>query len=422
MSELPPLAEISPFDPRLVEEPFDYYRQLREEAPVHRDPNTHITMVSSYELVTHVLRSPEIYSNRFGATLSAKAAQRQEVVAIAKQGWPPVDTMLTADPPEQKRFRSLVNKAFTARRVNALDDRIEGLAHELIDTFASLGRAELISEFTNPLPLTIIAEQLGVPRSDLPRFRVWAEGFLAQLGQMATPEEEIEGAKMIVEFQHYFAKVLDARRDHPQDDIISDLVHARVEGERPLDTAESLSILQQLLVAGHETTSSAIAEGMLLLIRNPDQLANVQRDPSLIPNMVEEVLRLASPTSNMWRVAKRASVLGGVTIPEGGILLLRFGAANRDAAVFRDAESFDVERENAADHLAFGQGLHFCVGAMLARKEMEIAFRVLLERLEGFRLAADAAPPRHRPSILLRGLAELWLEFAARSARSRREE
>lgn len=409
-----PLDDYDMLDPALLEAPWGYYRALRREAPVHRDPRTGLVQVSTHELVLRALRQPDVFSNRFGAALAGRANAPDGVREVAKRGWPPVDTMLTADPPAHTRFRGLVNKAFTPRRVTKLEPRIREVATALIDAFAPRGRVELLSEFSVPLPLTIIADQLGVPREDLPRFKRWSDGFVAQLSQLASPEARVEAAELIVEFQHYFARTLEARRAEPRDDILSDLVHARLEGERPLDTAESLSILQQLLVAGNETTASAIAEGIWLLVRHPDQLALVREAPEeRIPGLVEEVLRLATPTQNMFRVVTRDTELGGVALPKGQVVLLRFAAANRDGGVFPDPDRFDVTRPNAGDHLAFGHGIHFCVGAALARREMRVAFELLLGRLHAIRLA-PGRPVAHKPNALLRGLRELHLEFEPR--------
>jgi cytochrome P450 len=406
-----PLDAFNPFDAALQEDPWAYYARLRREAPVHRDPNTGIYLVSTYALVVEVLKRPEVFSNRFGVSLQGRSGRNEEVEKIAKEGWPPVDTMLTADPPEQRRFRMLVNEAFKPRRVQALEPRMRALTDELIDGFVGDGRAEIRSRFAVLLPLTIIAEQLGVPHEDLGLFKKWSDGFVAQLSQMAGPEAQVEAAKLILEFQKYFAKTLAARAESPKDDIISDLVHARVEGERPLDTAECLSILQQLLVAGNETTASTICEGVRLLATHPDQLAKVVDDPARIPNLVEEVLRIATPTSNMWRVVKEDTELGGVAIPQGSMVLVRFASANRDEAMFPDPDRFDVDRQNAGEHIAFGQGIHFCLGAKLARRELACAFRRLTTRLPGLRLAPDAPPLRHTPSILLRGLEALEIEW-----------
>jgi cytochrome P450 len=239
----------------------------------------------------------------------------------------------------------------------------------------------------------------------------WSEGFVAQLGLMASSAGQVEAATMILEYQRYFAAVLEDRRQHRRDDIISDVVHAEVEGERSLDTAECLSIIQQLLVAGNETTASTITEGMWLLVQHPEERAKLAANPDLMPNMIEEVLRLTSPTSTMWRVVRSDTELGGVSIPAGSMVMLRFASANRDELVFPDPNRFDVARENASDQVAFGQGIHFCLGAGLARKEIAHALRKLLERLKNPRLAAGCESPQHEPNILLHGLKDLNLEF-----------
>jgi cytochrome P450 len=414
MSAPSALAASNPFDPQVLSDPWDYYRRVREQAAVYREPNTGIFLISSFAAASSVLRDWERFSNRFARAMGGLGGPPPEVLEVAKEGYPPVDTMLTADPPEQKRFRKLVNKAFSAKRVEALEARVVEIANELVDRIERRGRAELLAEFAQPLPLTVIAEQLGAPREDLARFRTWTDGFVAQLSGVASLAGQIEAARLIVEFQHYFAARLEERRKEPHDDVISDIVHAQVEGERSLDVTEMLSILQQLLVAGNETTASAIVEGVWLLIRHPDQLGRVQRDPALIPSLVEEVLRLATPTANMWRICTQDSEVAGTKIPAGSICMVRFAAANRDPAQFPDPDRFDVTRANAAEHLAFGMGIHHCLGAALARKEMNVVFRTLLARLDGFALDASAPAPRHRPNVLLWGFDSLPITFRRR--------
>jgi len=407
------LNRFNPFDPAVQAQPWEYNDLLVSEAPVHREANTGLFLVSGHKEVSHALAHHEIFSNRFMLLMAggSKAEVPEAVSEIMKEGYPSVDTMLTADPPEQRRFRSLVNKGFTVRSVGRLGDRVESLVSELIDSFVGDGRVELRSQFAVPLPLTLIAEQLGVPREDLGKFREWSDGFVAQLSGMATPEEQVEAWKLIVEFQKYFEKVLEDRAANPQDDIISALVTARVEGEKPLDTAESLSILQQLLVAGNETTASTICEGMRLLVENPEQLDRLRKEPELIPNAVEEILRLTTPTANMWRVCMEETELGGVSIPAGSGVLIRYAAANRDPAIFPDPHRFDVGRPNAQEHLAFGAGVHFCLGAQLARMELIKGFEALIERLPNPRFPEGSPPPEYPPNILLRGMTALPLEF-----------
>jgi cytochrome P450 len=230
---------------------------------------------------------------------------------------------------------------------------------------------------------------------------------------MISKERELECAADVVEFQHALKAKIDARRASPTDDLLSDLVNAQVDGERPLDDAELLSIIQQLMVAGNETTTSSLAGGLVQLIRNPDQADKVRANPSLVRNLVEEVLRTESPTAGLWRVVKHDTELGGVPVKGGTMLMLRFAAANRDPAKFEHPDRFDVERKNANAHLAFGRGIHMCVGNMLSRKELAVAFDELLKRLDRIEIADEAALT-YPPNMLLRGLSALPIRFVAR--------
>ena len=247
----------------------------------------------------------ETFSNRFGRAMGA-ANPPERVQEAAADGYPVVDTMLTADPPEQRRFRKLVQKAFVPRRVNGLEPHVEALSHELIDGFAADGRVELVTQYAQLLPLVMIAEQLGVPREDLPRFRRWTDGFVAQLGQMADLDGQVEAAKLIVEFQHYFVAKLEERRAEPRDDFLTDLAQAEFEDEdgtiRLLEIPELLSIIQQLMVAGNETTTKLLNEALKLLIENPEEWERIRKDPDAIPAMVEEALRMSSPNQGLFRV------------------------------------------------------------------------------------------------------------------------
>jgi cytochrome P450 len=260
------------------------------------------------------------------------------------------------------------------------------------------------------LPVKVIAQQLGVPETDLPKFKQWSDAFIARLSHLLTREQELECASRVVAFQHYFRDVIASRQNQPQDDLITDLVQARVAGERPLDMAELLNIIQQILVAGNETVTSAIAGGMLLLIQNPQQMQLLQNDLSQVENFVEEVLRMETPTAGMWRVVTQDTQLGETAIASGSLILVRFDAANRDPMKFQAGERLDVCRHNANSHLSFGHGIHFCLGAMLARKEMQIAYERLLFRLENVRLAQDY---EYVPNILMRGLKQLYINFEA---------
>ena len=409
-----PLEETIPLSPEALACPHDYNTRLRTEAPVYKCPHTGIVFVSDFETSRKVLRDHETFSNRFSVAMRPDKVDGK-VHEVQKRGWPAVDTMLTQDPPEHRRYRGLVNQAFTARRVETLVPRMEQICHKLIDGFIQAGRCDFVDAFSVQLPVIVIGEQLGVPDEHFPLIRKWSEAAALQLSGQADTQQQVEIAHVILEFQNYFAKKLDERRKDRRDDIISDVVHARLEGERPLDTAECLSILQQLMVAGNQTTTHAIGEGMLLLIQNPEQLAKVRRDPELVDDLVEEVLRLSTPTANMWRVATRDSKLSGVEIPAGTMLQVRYSSANRDDAQFDNGQAFDVTRDKINTQIAFGYGVHMCIGASLARKEMQVAFRVLLERFTDFALDVDPSELHYPPNVLLRGLAALPISFIART-------
>ncbi|MEQ9236249.1 cytochrome P450 [Coleofasciculus sp. E2-BRE-01] len=410
-----PLEDYNFFDPQVIECPYSFYKLARQQAPVMELPapiaGAKLFLVTRYDLVMQILQNVEVFSSNFSALQGGKAQQDAQLQEIYAQGWPQVNTLLTADPPEHERFRALVNKAFTASRVNKIQDYIEQVVDELIDQFIDQGECEFISSFASPLPIKVIATQLGVPQADLPKFKKWSDAFIIRMSQMSSKEQEIECAKDIVAFQHYFYDRIEERRKQPQDDIISDLVQAKVAGERSLDMAELLNIIQQLLVAGNETITNALAGGMLLLIQNPEQMQAVQAEPSQVDNLVEEILRMESPTAGMWRVVQQDTELEGAFLPAGSFVMVRFDSANRDPVKFPDGESFSISRQNASSHLSFGHGIHFCLGAMLARKEMQIAYKRLLRRLKHIRLAPLKNDLKHQPNILLRGLKHLYIQF-----------
>ena len=291
---------------------------------------------------------------------------------------------------------------------------IEEKTNLIIDQFFDEGKCEVASQLAQPLPIRVIAEALGASTDDYEFFRISSEAFTDQLSGTSTPEEHIEIAKKLVKFQQYFAERLKEKEKNPSDDILSDLATLDFEDEnnvtRKMETPEQLSIIQQLLVAGNATTAHSITEAIKLLIENPDQMELVINDNSLIPNMVEESLRLLTPTNNMWRIATEDTELGGVSIPAGSALMLRYGSGNRDEDLFENPDSFDVTRKNARRHIAFGQGIHVCLGMNLSRKEMYTAFPIILYRLKNMRFT-EKNDFNYSPNVLLRGLDSLNIEF-----------
>ncbi len=410
-------ADFDFFSPEVIESPFEFYQAIRREAPAYQLPGTDIYMISRWEDIRRINRDTGTFSNNFQDLLKG-ADPCPEAATIYAQGYEQPPTLLTLDPPEHKVFRSLVNKVFSSARVEKMHVYIEQVVDELIDDFIDRGECEFVRDFATPLPVFVIADQLGVPREDLRRIKAWSDAFASRLGGMASPEEEVENARLIVEYQHYVAKIIEARRAQPRDDMISDLANNTIkhaDGERLMTIEELLSMIEQLLVAGNETTTSATTGGMLSLIQLPEQLQILLDDPGMIDNAVEEILRFESPSAGLWRVVTSDTEIQGVAIPRGALLQLRYAAANRDERVFDNPDSMDVCRKNADDHIAFGYGIHFCPGAFLGRKEMKVAFARLLQRLTNIRLAEGKNDLTHWPNMVLRGLKELHITFDRRT-------
>lgn len=409
-----PLGAFSPMHPALLKCPYGMNQRLHREAPVYRDPMSGIYFVSRYADVVAMASDHETFSSVMpGMGTGSLASADPDIAAIVSQGYPNVSTMLTQDPPLQRRYRKFVDSAFSPANLKRLEPFIEQTSHALIDRFIDQGRCEFLGAFGVPLPLTIIASQIGAPISDLPLLRKWTGAFIGNLSQQLDKAGLMQAARDIIEFQNYFVEKMEERRKHPEDDILSKVVNASIDGEKPLNNAECLSMLSQILVAGNETTSSALTEGMWLLIENPEQYDIVRRDPSAenIHALVEEILRITSPSANMFRRTTRDVAIGGVTIPANAVCFARFGAANQDATQFDDPLTFNIRRTNLRDHVAFGKGVHHCLGAALSRREMNGAFKVIFQRMQGFRLSPGAEKPEFAANALLHGMTGLELAF-----------
>jgi cytochrome P450 len=317
-------------------------------------------------------------------------------------------SMIGADPPEHTRLRRLVSKAFTARRVEGLRPRVQEITDALLDRITPRGTADLVGEFGLPLPVTVIGELLGVPEADRDRFRSWTDEMLdrpfdpgSDTARMVAARERMHG---------YLADLVAAKRAHPADDLLTDLVQATDEGER-LDAQELLAMAFLLLIAGYVTTVSLIGNGMLALLRHPDQLDRLRGDPSLVPEAIEELLRFDGPVNpGLARYALEDLEIGGVRIPRGDMVLLAIAAADRDPHRFPDPARLDVGAPDPG-HLAFGHGIHYCLGAPLARLEGQVAFAALLARLPDLALAAREDELRWTGGGVLRGLRELPVTF-----------
>ena len=399
--------DFDPMEPRQRECPFDLYSRARAEMPIFYSERFDLWVVTRYPDIVAILKDPVRFSS--AQSLAVDAAVPPEVQAVLDTGYAPTPTMVTADPPVHTRFRELVGRAFTSRRVALMEPRMREIAHGLVDRFYRAGRADIVRQFAYPLPMEVIAEILGVPSAEMDSFKRWSDDMSARFGPLPL-ERHVECARSEVEFQHYFAEQLERRRREPRGDFLTALLDARVKGEAPLSMPEMLSILKQLLIGGNETSTNLIGSMMLLLMNNRDQYEALMADRGLEENAVEEALRLDSPVQGLFRTATQDVEIGGVAIPRGAHLELLYASGNRDGDRFGEPDRFDLRRPDSSNHMAFGFGIHFCIGAPLARYEGRVALDVLLDRLPRMRLA-EGQRLEHHPHFFLRGLKRLELEW-----------
>ncbi|WP_214102680.1 cytochrome P450 [Acrocarpospora catenulata] len=397
--------------PEVVAHPEELFAAMRRSCPVFYSEQMDTYMLARYDDVREAMRLPiEFSSDRpFFGTGDA------ELEAIQAEGYPQVPTLTMTDPPIHTRYRKLVNQAFSPKAVRELEPSIRRIVNEIIDVFAAGGEVEFVREFAGLVPGYVIADALGLPRADQDRFMEWADNFVDSIQgrEILSRERQLECQRSFIEFQRYFAGVIEQRRRQPGSDLISSLVTARVAGERPLEMEEILDLIRIFLTAGNETTASWLSGTMLLLLTHPDQFAEVRADRSLIPVMLEESVRLVSPARWTRRtLTGEPFEMSGVTIPPGATVRPLWTSANRDEAYFPHPDEFDIRRDNSA-HMAFGHGVHFCLGVNLARAEARVAFEVLLDRLADITLAIPADEVRNLPVVGVNRLAALPLRFTA---------
>ncbi len=410
-------------DPEAVRCPYPIFADLRRQAPVVWEEQIESFVVTRYEDVAYVLKHPELFSSAL-ATGPVLARQIQEgigeLLASPEKGIELVlervrrgraKVLLSADPPLHRRQRNLVNRSFTQRRVKESEGAVRQLAEGLVEGFAADGEVEFVHRFAVPLPLSVIADRLGVPRHDMPKFKRWSDDFLVAIGNHQLGGEDLRSMLISqAEFFTYFEEMVHKRREQPTDDILSELANTRLEDGDELAMPELLGMLNQFLVAGNETTTKLLTFAMHRLAAQPDLADRLRRDPALVEPFVEEMLRLEAPVQGLYRQAVEDTELAGVSIPAGSSVWISYASANHDESVFTDPDELDVDRQTSLPHLAFGFGEHFCLGAALARAEARIGITVLLEKLRDISLQ-DRNDYRFEPSYALHGLKELWLSF-----------
>jgi cytochrome P450 len=393
-------THFNPMDPEFLADPYPTYHRLRAEDPVHRSP-LGFWVLTRYDDVVAVLRDPRCAKEPMIAAVAARLGIPPGTIGLS---------MLDRDPPDHTRLRGLASKAFTPRVVEALRPRIQQIVDDLLERVAPQGGMDLIEEFAYPLPVIVICEMLGVPVEDHERFKGWSLDLARGLDSvMLGPDSEV--AQRSGQARHalaeYFRELIAERRAAPRGDLLSALIAAEEAGDR-LSENELLATCILLLVAGHETTVNLIGNGTMALLRHPDQLQRLRENPGLIGSAVEELLRYDGPVQRTARTPTADVVIGGRTIARGEIVMPFIGAADRDPGQFPDPDRLDVARTDNR-HIAFGWGIHFCLGAPLARVEGQIAIGTLVRKLPKLALATER--PAYRQSLTLRGLQALPLTF-----------
>jgi cytochrome P450 len=411
-------------DPRFQQCPYDLIARLHAgDARTRVEPGVG-RVVHRFADATQAGECPTVYSSNVGEPGAYMGISDEpfsdEVQALVDQYVPMTNVLFRADPPLHTRQRALVTKALNARRVRELEPSIREICDELIDGFIDTGRVELNAQFAIPLPLTVIARMLGMDQEDLPRLKLWTDQALRGFIDSMDNDERAVAARAILDYQEYVLPRIAERREHPQDDLLSALIHAEIQdasevegelvGPRRLTDGEIMPIILQVLVGGNETTTCLIGNALVTLLRHPDAMSALRADHRLIDNFIEEALRYEPPVLMTTRRTLAPTRIGADQLAADEIVAVGWGLANQDPGVFEDPRTFDIRRANARKHLAFGHGPHFCPGSLLSRTETRIAFEQLLTRIATIRLADDT-PLEQTPNFATRGYREIHLQF-----------
>ena len=416
------VPDIQLFDLETMKNPYPTYKKLRDDAPVFYEPAMNMHVVTRYELLREVMKDTETYSSKFDdfmANVQQVAFQglsegnQNELKSIHQEMISIPPTMLTLDRPEHTQYRSLVAKLFTAGQVAKSQANVQSVIDEMIAAFDDTTTIDFMDCFAFPVPLRIIGDRLGIPPEKRTFFNEATTAAAATLKlNPVSPNELIHRAQLGLELQQLLVGLIEARRNEPREDMITILATSKLEQEnRFLTHGEAIGILNQFLVAGHETTTSSFGWGMSLLCQNPGIQDEIRGDVKMIKTFVEEALRLEAPVQGLPRLVTRGTQLGGYDLKAGDLIMARFGAANRDERQFEGPDGINLQRPKPGLQMAFGSGVHHCIGAPLARQELNLGWFSLLESIKNIRLDESFPAPEAEPSFILRNLPMLNIQF-----------
>lgn len=419
MSTASPTIE-APADPKaadFLQDPFGFYDWLRANNPVYLDPRHGIYFVGTYELAEQVFKDHDLFSSNVYRPAMRQGGIFQALQEIKDRDWPVVRTMSqNDDAPTHDTFRALVSHFFLPRSLAALEPFVRGKVDELLTSIEGRGACDAIQDLAVPLPIAVIGEMLGFEGEARGKLKAWSDAFADELGLLTSDARALEAAELILEAHRCMVETAERRMAEPRADIISHLAHARLPDGRRLTEPELVSMLSQLLIAGNETTTNMLGAGILRLATDRALFERLKREPQLLSSFIEELLRLETPVQGQFRRATRETQLGGVVIPKDALLHVRLASANRDERVFgQDASELQLGARHPRPHLAFGVGMHFCVGAMLSRLEMRLAFGEILARWEDLTLGAPLSELRYRSHFHHRGLLRLPVTVRAKA-------
>ncbi len=422
------LEEINFLDVKLQNCPYHAYEMLRDDAPVWIDPITGFYVITRFEDIRKLLLDTKNFSNDMRGGQGGSREQLDSARAVRmntlyeEKGWVPGATLAGRDDPNHKQMRTMFNEAFKPKKIEGMDSFVRDTAYKLIDAFVDDGQCDWIKQYAVPLPLIVIGQQMGVPEADIWKIKAWTDAWVQRLGMMQTEEEEQWSVEMEIEAQHYFQPIFERLRKEPNDTLLSEMVNRVIpEWDRPLtDNELHAEMMADTFVGGSETTTNAIGYGLKLLIENPGVWQKLRSNPDkYLRTFCEEVVRLEGPVQGLFRIAANDTEMHGVLIPKGAMINVRYAAANRDEREFECPADLNLEREKPGRHIGFGSGIHHCLGAPLARRELFWAFQALIDRVDGMRFTAEANSFEVAPNFSLRAMQELRIEFDAKSPADR---